>query len=391
MPPPVEFIPSEPEAAQPESDDTPVPTATPVLPPAPAGAGKQSYDADLPGYAVLNPVYVDASSALNYYGKVFKAEYVSDGDIATCWQEAAAGNGIGEYLTMDFGQTVSTSLIRFRIGYAKDDTGYYMNNRPSSLWIEFSDGQCISCAIPDENDWYTMYLPDPVYFDWVRFTIDDVYGGDEYPDTCISEIVIYTEGADGPLTPQQPADLPSVYYKEPYASYIRLLETNCWATDFGIDLNDSSRLEGFSVYDFWDGGWNEYLDEYPVNYFVCDLTGDGVDELVITGNCMIGYIEDCFFFSYRNSQPVYLGSVEMTPGAIFRDEAGFILHDGATDTAWEARLSFNNGVPEIGQLQYFHYEDPNPIERGLETVQYCFERNAGLTKPYLDPLYELGR
>ena len=401
--------PATPEPAQSAETPIPAPAATPetspeILSPAPLSA--EQYEGDFSGYKRIIPTAAEASSSLDYFGKIFYPEYAADGDVDTCWQEAGNGNGIGESICLQYEDTVSASLIKFRLGYAKNSDGYYMNARPSRLLVEFSDGRSISCDCPDENDWYTIELSEAVELDCVCFTIEEVYGGDDYLDTCIAEIGLYTEAPGNPpeteysggLTPpaqenqSQPPESTATGYKEPYASYIELLENKLWASDFGIDLESSSRMEGKSLQQLWGMSWDEYLDSYPVNYFVHDFNGDGVDELMVTGDCIIGLIEDCYFFGWNGSGVVYLGCVEMTPYSIYKDGDGYVLNFGVTETEWERSLRFEGGVPVAGDwLSYKYDEGLSPSDRGLELVQYAYQLNQFTGEPYLEPLYQLGK
>ncbi len=386
-----------------QSAPAPTPEAEPEISEVPMEESLSAarYDGNYSGYERLVPAAARASSSLDYFGKIFYPEYAADGDINTCWQEAGKGNGVDEYIILEYAETVSASLIRFRLGYAKDDNGFYMNGRPSELLIDFSDGQSLSCAFPDDNGWYTVQLSESVELDWVSFTIEAVYGGDDYLDTCIAEICLYTESPGTPpetdysgglVPPDQPAAKPedtAAADKEHYEAYIELLETGRWTTDFGINLEASSRLEGKTLREFWDMSWEEYIRQYPVNYAIVDFDHDGVDELMICGNCVIGLIEDCYFFDYVDSRVVYMGSVEMTPDAVFHNGDGFVLTYGITMFCAELEISFANGVPvEGGYTSYDYGEQPGPSDRGLALACVCHELNSGV-EPYLDPLIAL--
>ncbi len=377
---------------EPEPTSAPVSTATdiPVMPAAPLSATEHVGSTD--GYVQTVAATAEASSSLEYAGKTFHPEYAADGNLESCWQEGAEGEGVGESLLINFSGSADISLIRFRGGYARDDGGYYANGRPAKLLLEFSDGQSISCSIPDRNDWFCIELSASVTVQWLRVTILEVYSGSA-PDTCITEICFYSE-APGSLSegacllgmpvPEANRLVTAVPEGEPYKSYIELLRSDSWATDYGFSIEDSSRLEGHSLEELYHGSLEEYLDEYPVNYFVWDVNGDGIDELLITGDIVIGYIENCYFFGWQGSQIVYLGCIPDCPSGLFSTEDGFLLHSGVTMSANDHYFDFQNGyVRLIRSLHYTYDEDtPSLQERGFTPLQYSYSKNFSFDDPY---------
>jgi len=391
--------------ATPEPTPALTPTPTPAPAPTPAPLSTAYYEGDYSGYEPIIPSAAKASSSLEFSGKVYSADYAADGDLDSCWQEAAEGSGVGESLVLEYGSPVSISLLRFRMGFAKNDKLFYMNGRPARVLVEFSDGRSVVCDFPDENRWFTLELSEPVELDWLRLSLLEVYDGEDCQDTCISEIRAYgscpgapaeTEYSGG-LVPSTPNYLvgttqtDSNGYKQPYAAYIELLETNRWATDFGIDLEDNPSLEGQTLQEYWNMSWEDYLVTLPVQYAVFDTNGDGVDELMVCGDCTIGIIDHCYFFTWNGSDVVYMGKVVMRPDCVYKDGDGFILCYSVSMSCSELGIRFENGSPIEGEWVRYSTEDNRwPSDRGLELVAVCHERND-YPFPYLEPLIELAQ
>ena len=86
-------------------------------------------------------------------------------------------------------------------GFVKYSTGYkywlyYRNNRPKDITISFSDGTSIETTLQDifdqDNYHYQRIDFDSVKFTaYIKITVNSVYPGDKWNDTCISEIQVY--------------------------------------------------------------------------------------------------------------------------------------------------------------------------------------------------------
>ena len=83
----------------------------------------------------------------------------------TTWQEGVDGYGIGERVDFNFGDNnyYKVKYMGFKMGNWKNDKYYVGNAKPRTLT------NCMS------------------------ITIDDVYAGTSWEDTCITEILLYAE------------------------------------------------------------------------------------------------------------------------------------------------------------------------------------------------------
>ena len=107
------------------------------------------------------------------------------------WVEGVKGDGFGEALTLNFDRAHWIGGLTFRLGYQIDQRRYEMNNRPSELYITFSDGSYLFCEFADINGEQSIIFPDLVYTSAIHLTIMDVYPGYQCDDTCIYQVTAY--------------------------------------------------------------------------------------------------------------------------------------------------------------------------------------------------------
>lgn len=128
-----------------------------------------------------------ATSTLTEGNLTFSAKNAAK-DSRHPWVEGVRGSGIGETLTLYFDRTQCIGGLTFRLGYQVDQRRYEMNNRPSELFISFSDGSYLICDFADYNGEQSIVIPDLVYTSYVQITIMDVYRGYQCDDTCIYSV-----------------------------------------------------------------------------------------------------------------------------------------------------------------------------------------------------------
>lgn len=138
----------------------------------------------------------EATATLKTYKKItYFAENTLDNDPATCWAYPKEGEGAVITLSADEPQTVRG--IRLTPAYAKSEKIALANNRVKAIHVELSDGAAYDFTVQPD-------LPGELYgrfaafaFDgahevtWVSVEVTEVYPGDKYTDTCISEIVLF--------------------------------------------------------------------------------------------------------------------------------------------------------------------------------------------------------
>lgn len=138
---------------------------------------------------VSNPI--QSSSASSTYSGDRVTHDVSnllDGDGKTNWTEGVQGDGIGQYVQLNFQDTYQLISITIRAGNHFDKDRYINNSRPENITVTFSDGTSVCCTLRDVMEDQRLLLPEPVSTDSVRITIDSVYHGYLYEDTVISDV-----------------------------------------------------------------------------------------------------------------------------------------------------------------------------------------------------------
>ncbi|KAF6579194.1 discoidin domain-containing protein [Paenibacillus sp. EKM212P] len=127
-----------------------------------------------------------ASSTLpDQAGNSYAARNIMDGDASTAWCEGVKGNGIGEWIEIDFGSMQELKGFELINGLAKSSNAFQVNNRVKRMKLEFSNGQTIMV----DNDFLSNAFPNSaIHTSFVKITIVAVEQGSKYHDTCMSEI-----------------------------------------------------------------------------------------------------------------------------------------------------------------------------------------------------------
>lgn len=152
---------------------------------------------------------VTASSVLKTYkGINYSAKNIHDLSYKTAWIEGVPGYGIGEYIVYHFPpQTPRITEIIIVNGYVKSPTTWKNNSRVKKLKMYVDDKPYAILHLVDtkqeqhfkfeplghgdRENWKELKIKP-----WwtIKFEILDVYKGDKYDDTAISEI--YFDGID---------------------------------------------------------------------------------------------------------------------------------------------------------------------------------------------------
>lgn len=124
-----------------------------------------------------------------------------DGDPCTAWNEGAQGPGIGQKIAISFWPAITVDSIAVMPGYF-DPQWFMANNRIKKAALTFmvwekNTRKVVFTTVVKFEDGMISRTVDPgsmITFDTFKLEILEVYKGDLYDDTCISEIVFYLNG-----------------------------------------------------------------------------------------------------------------------------------------------------------------------------------------------------
>ena len=90
-----------------------------------------------------------------------------------------------------FDSVYTVKQLKIVNGLINSYDGYYKNNRVASVSIGFSDGSSqIATLKDDETGYQVINLSQSMDTSYITLTINDVYRGYKYNDTCIAEVVV---------------------------------------------------------------------------------------------------------------------------------------------------------------------------------------------------------
>lgn len=186
--------------AEPESDtmevfeveNTPTPAQTNTPTPEPTQASLMTADPDLGSYYRVPVIAANASSTITQQGTNNSPMLLFDGLDDTTWQEGVNGYGINENVAFSFDSAANVKYIGFKLGNWKNDKYYFGNAKPKTMTLTFGDysGQ-VTFTGERRVEW--VEVNNVVNADSMRITINDVYPGTSWEDTCITEIMVYAE------------------------------------------------------------------------------------------------------------------------------------------------------------------------------------------------------
>lgn len=157
-----------------------------------AASAEPAYDypSDAPSASIYNLWALSASSELYEpaYDTLHSVDRMIDSDFSTAWVEGVDGYGYGESVYFEFYEPSVMYGFDIWAGYQKSDASYWDNSRPAAISLYFSDGTYLYYWLDDYYGGQTIYFDSPVYAEWVELVIEDVYIGNVYENTAISDI-----------------------------------------------------------------------------------------------------------------------------------------------------------------------------------------------------------
>ncbi len=145
--------------------------------------------------APIKPASVIASSTLpGEPGVSYSASNLTDRKQSTVWVEGdTEGNGLGTTLEFDLGGDHTVTEIHIWNGNWYTFDFWNRHNRVKEVVITFSDGSKESHVLGDEMVRQVVKLKKPHTTSAVTLKLNQVYRGTTFPDTVISEVVIYDD------------------------------------------------------------------------------------------------------------------------------------------------------------------------------------------------------
>ena len=116
-----------------------------------------------------------------------------DDTTGTAWVEGQQGNGVGEWITVEFETPRRVRSFVVQNGYQKSDDIFRKNNRVRQLRVLFSGGETHTFILEDKISSQLLALRRPTQAYWLKFVIDDVWEGNKYTDTAITKLLVNSD------------------------------------------------------------------------------------------------------------------------------------------------------------------------------------------------------
>lgn len=104
------------------------------------------------------------------------------------WCEGVKGSGIGQSVTIRIDRGSPFKRLWVANGYGKTAKSFRENGRVARLKITTDTGLSTTVRLIDQAGEQPFNLPREAAFRWVKLSIDKVYPGSLYEDTCISAV-----------------------------------------------------------------------------------------------------------------------------------------------------------------------------------------------------------
>ena len=127
------------------------------------------------------------------FGNSYGPQNLFNASTGVAWVEGRDGNGVGEWITIEFDAMRLVKSINVQNGYQKNNDIFQKNNRVRRLRVVFSQGETQTLELRDRLGPELLALPVPVRAYWIKFTIEDVWAGNRYPDTAITKLLVSSE------------------------------------------------------------------------------------------------------------------------------------------------------------------------------------------------------
>jgi len=135
-----------------------------------------------------------ASSVLKpQFGNSYGVANLFDASAGTAWVEGQAGNGVGEWISVEFDTLRSVTSLTVQNGYQKNNDIFQKNNRVRQLRVVFSGGETQTFTLEDRITVQSLSLAKPVQAYWMKLIIDEVWAGNKYMDTAVTKLRVNSD------------------------------------------------------------------------------------------------------------------------------------------------------------------------------------------------------
>jgi hypothetical protein len=138
---------------------------------------------------------VESKSDWSKGGTTYAARNVMDKK-SKPWFEGDPGSGVGSWISVDLGGAHTVTKIGVFAGDWSSGTSWKQTNRPKELEVQYSDGTTESWTLADEMKMQVFTPSSPKSTSSIRFKVNQIFNGSAFPDTAISEIMVWDDQAD---------------------------------------------------------------------------------------------------------------------------------------------------------------------------------------------------
>ena len=169
---------------------------TPTIPPVAERAAVRPQRPSAPGESCARSgfeTYCVSSVLKPQFGISYGVSNLFDDTTGTAWVEGQQGNGVGEWITVEFETLRRVRSFVVQNGYQKSSDIFQKNNRVRQLRVLFSGGETETFVLEDKISSQFLSLRRPIQAYWLKFVIDDVWAGNKYTDTAITKLLINSD------------------------------------------------------------------------------------------------------------------------------------------------------------------------------------------------------
>jgi Caspase domain len=139
--------------------------------------------------------YCVSSVLPSQFGNSYGPENLFKQADGVAWVEGKPGQGVGEWITVEFDTLRTINSVMLRSGYQKNADIFAKNGRVKQLRMMFSTGETMILNPPDRAGSEMYKLEKPVNAYWIKFTVEGVFPGKRYSDLAISKLLVNSEPA----------------------------------------------------------------------------------------------------------------------------------------------------------------------------------------------------